>query len=191
MNTEHQLIKDCIAQNKEAQRQLYLKYAPLLKAICLRYEPNRENTQDLLQDLFIKIYANIHKFNFDGSFEGWLRRMTINVCINYLNRVKRFQPDNLNDNDIAEINDTDEQSIVKELMEAGFNKTILLNALHQIPTQYATVFNMFYIDNYSHKEIAETLNFPDSRSRKWLFKSRELLRLELLKILNQKQTHHE
>lgn len=89
MSTTEQLIKGCIKGRADAQRLLFARYAPLIKGTLLRYIKDKELAADLLQDSFIKIFNNIKKYNYDGVFEGWLRRIAVNTALDALNKQKK------------------------------------------------------------------------------------------------------
>jgi RNA polymerase sigma-70 factor (ECF subfamily) len=182
---ETELINACKENNEQAQSILYKRYAPLLKGVCMRYERDKDAIQDLLQDIFIKVFKNIKNFNGEGSsFEGWLKRITVNHCIDNINKKKRKNESLFGENEeienISDENEDEESNIVSQIIEAGFTKEKLIALINSIPENYATVFNLFFIDDQSHQSIAQLLNITESLSRKWLFRSKDLIKKQLL-----------
>lgn len=187
MYSEHQLIQACLKNNSEAQKQFYLRYAPLLKSICMRYEKDQNKVSDILQEVFIKLYKNLDKYSNEGSFDGWLKRITVNHCIDHVNKNKRLFEVSLNDNDdFIHEGSEDEMDTVTQLINAGYNKQMLINVLHSLPINYSSVFNLYFIDEWSHQEIAGHLNINEALSRKWLFRAKDLIKRQLLLILESK-----
>lgn len=185
MYSETQLIQACLKSNNEAQRQFYLRYAPILKGVCMRYEKDKDKVSDILQDLFIKIFKNLSKYSGEGSFEGWLKRMTVNHCIDHINKNKKLFEVSLGENDDFTEEDNDSDSdIISQLIDAGYTKQMLLDIIHSLPVNYASIFNMYFLDNLNHQEIAIHFKITESLSRKWLFRAKELVKKQLLLILN-------
>jgi RNA polymerase sigma-70 factor, ECF subfamily len=185
--SETQLIQACLKNNHEAQKQFYLRYAPLLKGICLRYEKDRDKVSDILQEIFIKLYKNLDKFSGEGSFEGLLKRLTVNHCIDHVSKNKKLFEVSLSDSDDFVSSESDNESdIISQLIDAGYNKQMLLDVLHGLPINYGSVFNLYYIDQWSHQEIASHLNITEALSRKWLFRAKDLIKKQLLLILESK-----
>ena len=196
MYSENQLIQACLKNNNEAQRQFYLRYAPLLKGICMRYLKDKDKVSDLLQESFIKIFQNLAKYNGEGSFEGWLKRITVNLCIDHINKNKKLFEVALTDSDEqTEQDNGNDSDIISQLIDAGYTKQMLLDILHSLPLNYGSVFNLYFIDDWSHQEIAAHLQITEALSRKWLFRAKDLVKKQLLLILesnnNQKNVYEE
>lgn len=182
-----ELIKGCQNNNEQAQRVLYQKYAPLIKGVCMRYEKDNDAVKDLIQDTFIKIFKSIGVFSGNGSLEGWMKKIAINCCIDNINRKKKKNEqlyseveefENIQDNE-----DEQGQNIISQIIDAGFTKEMLVESLNNLPENYATVFNLYYIDDQSHNFIASSLSITESLSRKWLFRAKELLKKQLVERL--------
>lgn len=182
-----ELIKGCQKNNEQAQRVLYQKYAPMIKGVCMRYEKDNDAVKDLIQDTFIKIFKSIGAFSGNGSFEGWMKKIAINCCIDNINRKKKKNEQLYSDvEEFENIQDNDEeqgQNIISQIIEAGFTKEMLVASLNSLPENYATVFNLYYIDDQSHNFIATSLSITESLSRKWLFRAKELLKKQLVERL--------
>ncbi len=157
----------------------------MLKGICMRYEKDKDKVADLLQDIFIKIYKNLSKFSGEGSFEGWLKRMAVNHCIDHINKNKKLFEVSLVDNEDFVVEEDDSDSdIISQLIDAGYTKQMLLDIIHSLPVNYASIFNMYFLDNLNHQEIANHFKITESLSRKWLFRAKDLVKKQLLLILN-------
>ncbi len=164
-----------------------MRYAPVLKSVCLRYIKDREEAKDVLHDGFLKIFKNIGKYNGTGSFEGWLKRIVIRVAIDHIKRTQKIPVSS--EELLGKIAVEEEASSTpsEQLLQSGFNTQELIGLLHRIHAHYASVFNLFYIDNMTHKEIAEELEIDESTCRTRLHRAKQLLRKELEMELEKRQ----
>lgn len=184
---EAEIIKGCQQNSASAQKLLYTKYAPLLKSVCLRYIKDREEAKDVLHDGFLKIFNSISKYKGEGSFEGWMKRIMIHLSLDHIKKNQQknwIHPDNF---EPYMKEDETSKSISQVLLDHGFSTDELLSALHKIHILYSSVFNLFYIDNLNHKEIAETLGIDENTSRTRLHRAKLLLRKVLEEGLVKKQ----
>ncbi|MGB0838692.1 MAG: RNA polymerase sigma factor [Chitinophagales bacterium] len=172
--SEKELIQGCIRENRTYQRALYQRYAGKMMTVCLRYARHRLEAEDILQDGFIKVFDNMHKFQFKGSFEGWVRRIMINTALkNY--RKSSFQKERIGLEDYEF--DSADPKVLNYLSEQE-----ILKAISKLPDGYKIVFNLYVIEGYSHDEIAKTLGIKASTSRSQLVKARRMLQKMLLKL---------
>ncbi|GAP44087.1 RNA polymerase sigma factor, sigma-70 family [Lentimicrobium saccharophilum] len=173
MRSDDKLIKDCLSGNKQAQYELYQRFSGVLFGICLRYARNRAEAEDLLQEAFIKIFSRLDSFGFKGSFEGWLRRLVVNLAINfrrdYLKQFFVSTEAGLNDAEAAEESDSSDMTYIP------WQK--LLQMIQSLPDGYRMVFNMYVFENLSHQQIAELLEISENTSKTQLMKARKRLRL--------------
>lgn len=176
--TISELIEGCAKGRKSAQDLLYRQYSSRLYGVCLRYAGNRTEAQDVLQDSLVKIYKNIHKFrNVDEKpFYVWMHKITVNTALNYIR-------DNMMNNRMLDIDQT-ENDFLEEIEEnyspydhlpEMIDTSKLLSFIQEMPCGYRTVFNLYAIENYSHKEIAEELHISVSTSKTQLFKAKKIL----------------
>ncbi|NDV78575.1 RNA polymerase sigma factor [Dysgonomonas sp. 511] len=168
---ELQIIAGCKEQKREAQKMLYETYARKMYSICLRYSSDTDTAQDLLQDGFIKVFANINSFQEKGSFEGWLKRIFINLALENLRKKKVaiYTSDDVHTlPDI--VDDSTEEDQMYKISEGE-----LLKMVQDLPRGYATVFNLYAIEDYSHKEIADMLGVSEGTSRSQYVRARQLL----------------
>ncbi len=170
---EDELIDGCIKQDVHFQRLLYEKYAGKMMAVCLRYCNSRMEAEDVLQDAFIKIFDKIRGFQKRGSLEGWIKRIMINSALKSNDkRVRKFEPGSLDH--IAEPS-FDSTAVGKMETKA------LLSIIQKLPQGYRTVFNMYAIEGYSHKEIGGILNISEVTSRTQYSRAKK----QLIKLLEE------
>jgi len=168
---ELQMIAGCKEQKREAQKMLYESYARKMYSICLRYSSDQDAAQDLLQDGFMKVFANISSFQEKGSFEGWLKRIFINLALENLRKRKSiFQ----SSEDIQNLPDVVDESTEDDQMYR-ISETELLKMVQDLPKGYSTVFNLYAIEDYSHKEIADMLGISEGTSRSQYVRARQIL----------------
>lgn len=161
------LIRECMAGNRNAQKALYDTYSAKMMGVCLRYSTDRSRAQDILQDAFIKIFNNLHKFRNEGSFEGWIRRIMVNTAIEHVRKEKHMRKH-------VEIEQAYDIALDNSIFEKLAANDLLL-LLQQLPPGYRAVFNLYVIEGYSHKEIAYILNIKEGTSKSQLAKARYTL----------------
>jgi len=164
---DKEIIQGCIARKRKYQERLYAQYSPKMFAICLRYASDYHKAEDILQDGFIKVYRNIHKFRFEGSFEGWLRRIFVNTAIEHYRKAVPMYP-------IMEVNNSEFDVLHTNVLEKLAAQD-LLKMVRQLSPGYRTVFNLYVIEGYSHKEIAKTLGISEGTSKSQLARARYIL----------------
>jgi len=170
-----EIIEGCKKNNRKAQKQLYEKYAPVLMGICIRYANSTDEAHDILQDSFIKILRQIKQFENKGSFEGWMRRIVVNTAIsNYRKNLKHYNQYN--------IDDVYTDSHSTSMFEADFTHDELLKIIHTLPDGYRLVFNLYAIEGYKHKEIAEMLNIDIATSKSQYSRAKKVLRKKMEEI---------
>ena len=177
---ENWVIKGCVNGQERAQRELYLVLGPTVKSICMRYIKDTNLSKDVFHDCFIKIMGSVKKINGNGSFEGWVKRVAVNYCLDYLRKVQKIQfvnsPVELKDEEAVE-NEIDVKNINSSAVEkAGFTKEELLSMLEELPEIYKVAFSLFQVENYSHKEIANLLNIDEKTSRSRVARARKKLK---------------
>lgn len=196
MWTEDSIVAGCRKFEKAAQKALYEKYAAVFRAICKRYTSDVDEANDLLHDCFIKIFMKINQYTGEGSFEGWLKRIIINSAITWCkankNKMYSYNIDDLNET-VANNDENNEQNeenndLKTTIMNAGFTKEEILNAVNQLPDGFRLVFNLYVFENYKHKEIAEELNIDQSTSKSQLSRARKLLQKKLMELCKNKMT---
>lgn len=167
--TLQELIEKCKQQNAKAQGTLYKRYSGVLFGICLKYSPNRAAAEDNLQDAFITIFSRIEQYQGKGSFEGWIKRITVNTVLQKYRKKKVY--------DIS--NEQQIEDVDVEVAEEGIPLDFLLKIIQELPDRYRMVFNLYVLDGYSHKEIAEMLGISDGTSKSNLARARMILKTKV------------
>jgi RNA polymerase sigma factor (sigma-70 family) len=181
MLTEEEIILRCIKRDRKAQKLLYYKYAAIMLGICSRYVADRTEAEDILQDGFLKIFLNIEEFESRGSFEGWMKRIMINTAITYYHKNLKYNQQL----DIDEINETHIEGNDYETAEYTIEE--LQKVITSLPAGYRMVFNLFAIEGYKHKDIADMLGIDINTSKSQFSRARRLIQKkleELKKIRN-------
>ncbi len=173
--SNEELIKNCLKGKPSAQKKLYDLYAPKLMAVCYRYANNHSEAQDMLQDGFVKIFEKLDKYSGLGSFEGWMRRIVVNTALDSIRKNKK----RLFHSDIDEV---EFQLPRNDFIEERLCAEDLMKVLHSIPIGYRTVFNLYAIEGYSHKEIAEQLSINVSTSKSQYSRAKALLREKITQL---------
>jgi RNA polymerase sigma-70 factor (ECF subfamily) len=162
------LIKQCQKKSTKAFDELYKLYSPLIFGICLRYTKDNDEAQDLMQECFIKILNKINDYEFKGSFEGWIRRLTVNNAINYLKLRKNFLVEDIND--YENLKDNYDPDVISNM-----NAQEIVKLINQLPVGYRTIFNLYAVEGYKHIEIAEMLGVSEVTCRTQFKKARTSL----------------
>lgn len=163
------IIEGCLKGSRRDQELLYRRHASKLYSVCLRYSGNDEEARDILQDGFIKIFENLHSYKFEGSFEGWMRRITVNIALEkFRSRHNLYRVD-----DIDAIQEPDADRDSEDY--AGLEAADLLKIIRELPPKYRMVFNLFAIEGYSHKEISKLVNISEGTSKSNLARARMIL----------------
>ena len=169
---EKSLIKKAIANNREAQQQLFEQHSPKMLGVCRQYVKDLHHAEDLLLQGFLKVFTHLHKFKHEGSFEGWIRRIMVNTCISYLRKKNVL---NLSDEEYV-FNDAATESLENTAVED------IQRMIDELPEGYKMVFNLYAIEGYKHSEIAKALGISESTSKSQLFKARKLLQQHYIKM---------
>lgn len=165
--SESDLIDGCINGDRKMQYELYERYAPKMYAICLRYAGNTAEAEDILQEGFIKVFKKVGSFRREGSFEGWVRRVFVNTAIEFFRRKTHLQP----------ISDWEENTIEGKYLSVldHLAEKDIIQLVQQLSPGYRTVFNMYVIEGYTHKQIAEDLGISEGTSKSQLSRAKLIL----------------
>jgi len=163
------IINGCLKGNRRDQELLYRRYSPKLYAVCLQYSGNDEEARDILQEGFIKIFENLIHYKHEGSFEGWMRKIIVNTALEkYRSRNRLYRVD-----DIDQIPEPDAEPDTEDY--AGLEAIDLMDIIRELPPKYRTVFNLFALEGYSHKEISEMISISEGTSKSNLSRARIIL----------------
>lgn len=160
------LIENCKQEDRKAQAELYRKYAPVLFGICLKYSRNKTEAEDNLHDSFMTIFDKINQYKGKGSFEGWMKRITVNTV---LQKYRKEEP-------LALIYENFDKEIEVESDNANVNLQTLLQYIQELPNKYRLTFNLYVLDGYSHKEISKKLGTSTGTSKSNLARARVILK---------------
>jgi RNA polymerase sigma factor (sigma-70 family) len=166
--SENQLIENCIRGNRASQKDLYNLFAPKMFAVCIRYAKSQMDAEDILQEGFVKLFNNLSRFRGEGSFEGWVRRIFVNTAIEHIRRK------NINTS-VSEGIENSVKDTYKNALDNLYEKDILSTAKN-LSDGYRTVFTMYAVEGYSHKEIAKHLGITESTSKSQFSRAKALLR---------------
>jgi len=174
-----QLIENCKVENTQAQSELYKLYSNKLFAVCLKYSRNYAEAEDNLQDAFLTIFEKIEQYKHKGSFEGWIKRITVNTVLQRYRNEKVF--DIINEDNIEDV----EVEVEEDTVSIDF----LLKIIQELPDRYRLVFNLYVLDGYSHKDIAKMLEITVGTSKSNLARARQILKqtIESNKITHRSQ----
>ena len=176
-NLDLKLIESCIKGDRAAQKVIYDRLAPRMFPLCIRYVGDRELAEDILQDGFVTLFTHLSDYKGDGSFEGWARKIFVTTALMELRR-----KDALKMSDDLEVVRGMKTEITGQIQNIGYKD--LIKVITQLPPGFRTVFNMYAIEGYSHKEIGEILGISETTSRTQLSRARTWLQNKLKEIEN-------
>ena len=167
--SDDELVQGCLTKNVKAQRLLFQRFAPKMMGVCLRYANSSIEAEDMLQDGLIKVFEKLEMYSGKGSLEGWVRRIVVNTALDTIRKNKKMKFNTSIDE--VEFSLKKDQYIIEDLTAKE-----LMKILQTIPVGYRTVFNMYAIEGFSHKEIAEELGISVSTSKSQLSRARSVLK---------------
>lgn len=175
------IIKQCASGNVRAQEKLYRMLAPKMFGVCLRYAKDRTEAEDNLQDGFVKVFSNLKSFRHEGSFEGWVRRIMVNVSLSKFRKQHVLYP-------VEDIGRYETQSLTEEIL-AKIAAEDLIGLIQQLPPRYRMVFNLFVMEGMSHREIGEAMNISEGTSKSNLARARDILKRKVQELYNEVKTN--
>ncbi len=170
--TEKELIEACKRKDRKGQKLLYDRYSPKMFGVCKRYARSREDAEDVLLEGFFKVFKNIEQFKGAGSFEGWIRRIMVNESLMFLRKKHNFQLTV----EVSNIEIKTEVNAEQDLIAED-----ILNMLDKLPTGYRTVFNLYVLEGYKHREIADILGISINTSKSQLILAKKRMQAMLVK----------
>ncbi|MFT3682548.1 MAG: sigma-70 family RNA polymerase sigma factor [Ferruginibacter sp.] len=174
--TEDQLIKACIREDAACQKELFMRYGSRMLGVCHRYARTAADAEDILQDAFIKVFDKLNQFKFEGSFEGWIRKIVVNTALKKYS-IQRYEKE-VNG---YEIKDRDEGAADPAVYTQITHKE-LMDLIKKLPDGYRVIFNLYVIEGYQHDEIAEMLGIQPGTSRSQLVKARMMLQKQIAEL---------
>lgn len=188
--TEKQLVKGCKSHKSASQKEVFCRYAPLLRSICYRYASDDLEGEDILQESFVKIFSKIESFTWqgDGSFVKWMKRIVVNKAIDTYNKNKK-EVQTVDIESVEEPSDPDlieTESSFADVLNNELSEENLIQSLNKVSESYRVVFNLYVLEGYRHKEIAEILNIDEQTSRSRLKRAKKQLQKILKEACMQK-----
>ncbi|MEO6069922.1 MAG: RNA polymerase sigma factor [Chitinophagaceae bacterium] len=165
--SDNDLIEGCKKEDRTMQYQLYQRFSSKMFGVCLRYASNHEEAEDILQEGFIKVFRKLDSFRGDGSFEGWIRRIFVNTSIEHFRRKNYLQPISEREENTIE---GKQITVLDQLAEKD-----IIGLVQQLSPGYRTVFNMYVIEGFTHKEIGELLGINEGTSKSQLSRAKIIL----------------
>ena len=181
-----EIVKGCIANNRKCQEQLFKLFYGKMLSVCIRYIPDRDSAQEVLQEGFIKVFDKIGAFDHKGSLEGWIRRIVVNTAIDHIRKSKK-DPFRTDQDDDFKLGASDPMVEMEELQLLELKAELAMEAIQQLSPAYRTVFSLYVLEDYSHKEIAEKLGISEGTSKSNLAKAK----MNLQRILIEKYSYVE
>ena len=176
VSTEMELVQHCVEEKRKYQEMLYRKYASKLFGVCLGYSNNHDYAKDVLQDAFVKVFCSLKKYKGEGSLEGWIRRIVVNTAIDHYRKASKDQQ-NLSIENAGNIS-TDFSAL------EGIHAKELKELIHKLPEGARIILNLYAIEGYSHKEIAQLLNISEGTSKSQLSRGKSLLQSWINKTIS-------
>ncbi len=169
------LVKGCQKGEKGYQKALYDKYAPKMLGVCMRYARDRSEAEDYLQEGFIKVFNNLEKLRNPNQLEGWIEKIMVNTALEHIRKKKTVNGQEV---DLEENMDLEED----EQVTGELSRNELLKVIQDLPSGFRAVFNMYAIEGYSHKEIAQMLDITEGTSKSQYARAKSLLQKKVKKI---------
>jgi RNA polymerase sigma-70 factor (ECF subfamily) len=174
MLSEQELYKQCVSGSRTAQKELFDRFSPRMLGVCYRYTRSMQEAEDVLQDVFIKVFQNLQFFKGDGSLEGWVRKIAINTSLNHLKKNKHISEE-------LEIDSARKVEGPVDLSIENYDSKLIWQTIENLPDGYRVILNMFAVEGYSHKEIAEQLEIAEGTSRSQFLRAKAHLKKMLEK----------
>jgi RNA polymerase sigma-70 factor (ECF subfamily) len=176
MMSDQQIIDGCAKHERKAQQLLYNKYSRFLLGVCLRYATDKAEAEDILQDSFLKIFFNMKDYSGTGSFKGWLRKIAVNTAITHYHKNLKYRYH-------IEIEEyVSVETGVSSFEQDFYTSEELYKVLNELPAGYRMVFNLYAIEGYKHKEIADILGIDTNTSKSQYSRAKSVLRDKLEKL---------
>jgi RNA polymerase sigma factor (sigma-70 family) len=185
MMSDLQIIELCAKHDRKAQQVLYDRYSRLLLGVCLRYAGDKAEAEDILQESFLKIFFSIKDFSGSGSFVGWLRKVAVNTAITHYHKNLKFRY-HLEIEEYVSI-----ETGVASFEDDYYTSDELYRVLNELPTGYRMVFNLYAVEGYKHKEIAEMLGIDTNTSKSQYSRAKAVIRDKLEKLGKLKKNYSE
>lgn len=172
--TEELMLAGCLRNNAAAQEALYSRFSPRMLGVCYRFAKNREDAEDMLQEGFIKVFTQMHQYRNEGALEGWIRRIIVHTCINILKKNKKFA-------ESVDIIHANSVFVREDMIPSIMQAKQVVECIRLLPLGYRTVLNLYAIEGFSHREIANILDIEESTSRSQYTRAKAMLEEMLIR----------
>jgi RNA polymerase sigma factor (sigma-70 family) len=179
MVVSKEIIEACKRNERSAQKFIYENFFSRMHAICMRYIREEEETLEVLNDGFISLFMNISQYKGEGNFEGWARKIIVNKAIDHIRSNKKYKET------LKYVEEFLDEPVSIDAEAGLYDIKELYKLIHSLPEVYQIVFNLYAVDGFSHKEIAEKIGISEGTSRWYLSESRKMLK-EKLTLINEK-----
>ena len=166
--TEELMLAGCLKNNAASQEALYNRFSPRMLGVCYRFAKNREDAEDMLQEGFIKVFTQMHQYRNEGALEGWIRRIVVHTCINILKKNKKFS-------ESVDIIHANSIHVKEDMIPSIMQAKQVVECIRMLPLGYRTVLNLYAIEGFAHKEIANLLDIEESTSRSQYTRAKAML----------------
>lgn len=167
-DNDYELLLRCLRKEVDAEYMLYERYAARMYGLCLRYGGNEAEAEDMLQEGFMKLFSSLRDFRFEGNLDGWVKRIFVTTALNY-RRIQKTGP-------AVELTEEVESETVREDILSNISVKDLLALIRRLPPGFRTIFNLYAIEEYNHKEIAEMLGITEGTSKSQYHRARKAIR---------------
>lgn len=174
---DQSIIREAILGNNKAFKKIFDTFLPKMRPVALRYVHTVFEADDVLQESFVKIYQHLKNFKHEGSFEGWIRRIVVNTALNHYKKNNKYYA-------FEKIEAVHEDQVQADEEIAGLEPLQLLGFIQELPPGYKMVFNLYVLDDLSHKEIAELLDISEGTSRSQYSKAKNMLKIKMSRQQN-------
>ena len=168
------IVRECASGNVRAQEKLYRMLAPKMFGVCLRYAKDSTEAEDNLQEGFIRVFTHIKKFRHEGSLEGWVRRIMVNVSLEKYRKQHVLHP-------VEDVSVFEQENFSDDIIEK-ITANELIELIQELPPRYRMVFNLFVMEGMNHKEISETMEISEGTSKSNLARARDILKRKVTKL---------
>jgi RNA polymerase sigma factor (sigma-70 family) len=174
-----EIVKRCKSGQRKAHEQLYKLFASKMLGVCMRYATDKMEAEDVLQNGFMKVFSKIDDYRGEGSFEGWMRRIMVHSSIEYYRKHHKMMQ-------VVDFDEAGQEPFVSAAAASSLEAKDLLQLIKGLSPGYRMVFNLYAIDGYTHKEIAEIAGITEGASKSQLSRARAILKEQILKIEGKK-----
>ncbi len=171
---EEKLVRDCVRGKARAQEALYHQHYRTMYGVCMRYCKDRDVAEDVLQEGFIKVFKNIDRYRGSGSLEGWIRRIMVNTALEHHRKVARFLP-------LVDLDEALDQDAGYDVV-SDMGQQEILQLIQELPDGYRTIFNLYAIEGFTHREIARELDISEGTSKSQYARARRILQEKVITL---------